>query len=106
MSDNKIPLALIAAELNVGVAKLVGKLDGQIGFDPATGLRVVSAATCRRLIDEKAAADAAKAELAARRRAEHQARRAELDTRNPLRGGIPASPNSTAYADMIAADQR
>lgn len=47
-----VPIAVIAAETGVTVDDLAVKLGADVFVDPASGLRVVAASTCRRIIDE------------------------------------------------------
>jgi hypothetical protein len=100
MMNDTIPLLMLALELGAEPAELARRLDGEVSTDPASGLRVVPAAVCRRLIDERQARQAAQIE--ARRQAANvpnpvqqrvraiQARQAQLRTDGLLEAG--ASP--------------
>ena len=54
-NNNTIPLTVIATEIGADIHALTHRLGDEIFVDESTGLRVVSASTCRRLIGEKAA---------------------------------------------------
>jgi hypothetical protein len=95
----------LAVELTGGDIK---KLARRIGSDAVVlddiGRRVVTKSTARRLFAERAQREADQARRDAQWRKEY----AELSARirAERRGGIPAQPNSTALADMMAVDQR
>ncbi len=85
-----IPLVTVAAELGIDVDQLAARCDGAILTDPDTGLRTITAATCKTLIDERAAQQAAQAAQAE----QHRARLAAMG--NPTHQRVAALQARTA----------
>lgn len=79
-----IPLTVVAAELGADIHSLARRLGDEVFTDEASGLKVVDAAVCRRLIGEKRARDAAI-------RAQAQAAKAEKAQRlDPMHARVAA----------------
>ena len=100
-TNNIVPLVTVAAELGADIDELAARLGDAVVVDPLTELRSITAEQCRLAITAHRATLAAERERRQRRLAEQRAR-----PRTPVRKGIPATPNSTALADMIGADRR
>jgi hypothetical protein len=108
-SHATVPLALVGAELGTDADQLARRLDGAVSIDPATGIRVISAAHGRRLIDDHRA----KAEARLARREKERAEAAANDTSEAVRQHVKAlkaaqrdfvDPDASAFAVMMAND--
>lgn len=103
MTDNLIPLAILAAEHGLTINQLAARLGENVLVDDATGLRYCTPETARQLHEQRLA----RREREQRRAAERKAQLAELNRRYraELRGGVPTTPGSTPYADMVGVDR-
>ena len=110
--SDPIPLSALQLE-GIGHGQSLESLERQLtaaGHQVITdyiGRRCVSRNDARAVLAEKLAADEAERERAQRRAAENKARLAQLTARNKAtrRRGIPATPGSTALADLLTGDQ-
>ena len=105
MTDQLVPLALVAALLSQEVGQLAARVREHVVIDPETGLDSVPAAICRQLTDEYRAAKAAQVAQIERMRRELAARQhslhAGLRARAVRQRALPRNkPGLGAYAVM------